>query len=317
MTGIVTLTMNPSLDIATSIAHVSDTIKLRCAQEETHPGGGGINVSRIIHNLGGDSIAVFPCGGYTGDRLQELLVQENLSTHTIPISSNTRQSFSVHETSSGKDFRFLLPGHVLSQDIAQTCLEYVRHLKSKPRFIVASGSLPPGVEDNFYAEVSKLAQSLDCLFVLDTSGPALVNALASSGVYFFKPSLEELEELTGESLGTEALQLKAARRLIASGQTRMVVISLAADGVLLVSADFALRASGISVTPVSTVGAGDCVVGAMVWALERELSFEQALRYGVASATATILNAHGEMGRKENIDSLLDQIQISRIQVSD
>ena len=93
----------------------------------------------------------------------------------------------------------------------------------------------------------------------------------------------------------------------------MVVISLAADGVLLVTEDFALRASAIPVTPVSTVGAGDCVVGAMVWALESGLSLEQALRYGVASATATILNTHGEMGRKEDIDPLLDQIKITRL----
>ena len=313
MTGIVTLTMNPSLDIATSIAKVSETIKLRCAPEESHPGGGGINVSRIIHNLGGDSIAVFPCGGYTGDRLEQLLINEDLTIHTIPVSSHTRQSFSIHETSSGKDFRFLLPGHVLSQDIAQTCLEYIRNLKSKPRFIVASGSLPPGVEDNFYAAVSKLAQALDCLFVLDTSGPALAHALKFGGIYFFKPSLEELEELNGEALGTETLQLKAARRLIQAGQTKMVVISLAADGVLLVTEDFALRASAIPVTPVSTVGAGDCIVGAMVWALERGLSLDQALRYGVASATATILNTHGEMGRKEDIDPLLDQINITRL----
>lgn len=313
MTGIVTLTMNPSLDIATSIAHVSDTIKLRCAPEESHPGGGGINVSRIIHNLGGDSIAVFPCGGYTGGRLQELLLQEDLTTHTIPINSNTRQSFSVHESTSGRDFRFLLPGHALSQDIAHTCLEYIRNLKSKPRFIVASGSLPPGLEDNFYAALSQLARTLDCLFVLDTSGPALAHALEAGDVYFFKPSLEELEELTGQSLDTEVLQLKAARRLIQAGKTSMVVISLAEEGVLLVSADFAIRASGIPVTPVSTVGAGDCVVGAMVWALERGLSLEQALRYGVASATATILNAHGEMGRKEDIERLIDKINITRL----
>lgn len=93
----------------------------------------------------------------------------------------------------------------------------------------------------------------------------------------------------------------------------MVVISLAEAGVLLVSADFAIRASGILVTPVSTVGAGDCVVGAMVWALERGLSLEQALRYGVASATATILNAHGEMGRKEDIERLIDKINITRL----
>lgn len=313
MTAILTLTMNPSLDIATSIPHVTDTIKLRCTPEETHPGGGGINVSRIIHNLGGESVAMFPCGGYTGDRLRQLLEQEGLTTQIFPIDSHTRQSFSIHETTSGKDFRFLLPGHTISPATTSACLNYIRCLKNKPRYLVASGSLPPGVAEDFYAEVSALAKQLQCHFVLDTSGRALTQAVQAGGIYFFKPSLEELEELTGKTLQSEASQLDAARKLIHTGQTKMLVLSLGQKGALLVSEQLTLRASGVAVTPVSSVGAGDSLVGAMVWALERGYSLEQSLRYGISSATATIMNTHGQMGGAVDIAALLDQIQITRI----
>ncbi len=313
MSSILSLTMNPSLDIATTVARVTDTIKLRCSLEESHPGGGGINVSRIIHNMCGDSIAIFPCGGYTGDRLLELLNREDLTTHSFPIDTNTRQSFSIHEISTGKDFRFLLPGNPLSQEIADACLQYIGHLKNKPRFIAASGSLPPGISENFYAKVGKLTRSLGAKFVLDTSGPALACAIQAGGVYLIKPSLEELEELTGESLPNEALQLKAARSLIQSGKVEIIVVSLGAKGALLITADLALRASGLPITPVSSVGAGDSIVGAMIWAIYQGLSLEQALRYGIAAATSTILNTHGEMGQLSQIESLLDQIEIKQI----
>ena len=314
MSSILTLTMNPSLDIATSVAHVADTVKLRCSQEQVHPGGGGINVSRIIHNLSGDSCALFPCGGYTGDQLQRLLQQEGLTTHALIINSDTRQSFSVHETSSGKDFRFLLPGHTLDESTGTSCLTYISKLDPVPRYLVASGSLPPGINEDFYAKVSRFAQSINCLFVLDTSGAALTHALNAGGIYLFKPSLQELEEFTGRTLSTESLQLDAAQALIQNGQAKIVVLSLGAEGALLVSKQGTFKASSAPVTPVSTVGAGDSVVGGMVWALERGMDTEHALRYGMACAAATITNPHGEMGKAADIRHLLDQVQITQIE---
>jgi 6-phosphofructokinase 2 len=313
MTTILTLTMNPSLDIATSIGLVTDTIKLRCTQEQVHPGGGGINVSRIIHNLGGNSCALFPCGGYTGNQLQFLLEEEGLTSHALAIKSDTRQSFSVHETSSGKDYRFLLPGHTLDENTAQSCLSYISTLHPTPRYLVASGSLPPGISEDFYARVSKIAQSINCLFVLDTSGTPLNHALSTGGIYLFKPSLQELEEFTGQILATESAQIQAAHALIQTGQVKIVVLSLGSDGAMLVSAEGVLKAQSIPVTPVSTVGAGDSVVGGMVWALDNGMNTEQALRYGIASAAATITNPHGEMGRAADIHALIDQVRISKI----
>lgn len=313
MTRILTLTMNPSLDIATSIEHVRDTVKLRCAPEESHPGGGGINVSRIIHNMGGDSIAMFPCGGYTGDRLQQLLIEEDLTTHIFPISSNTRQSFSIHESATTKDYRFLLPGHTLDQATATACLDYIRNLKSKPHFLVASGSLPPGISDDFYADVSRLAQSMSCHFVLDTSGAALKHAIQAGGIYLFKPSLEELEELTGQALPTQEMQIHAARALIDARKTEVIVISLGSKGALLITEKLVLKAQGPTVQPVSSVGAGDSLVGGVIWALEQNASIERALRYGIASACATIMHPHGEMGSREMIEMYLEKIQISKL----
>ncbi|MGC1173003.1 1-phosphofructokinase family hexose kinase, partial [Polaromonas sp.] len=122
-TDILTITMNPALDVSTSTDKVRDTHKLRCAAAQFHPGGGGINVARVLHRLGSNCLALYPSGGATGQRLGQLLEQEQVRHRGLPIAGETRESFSVHETSSGKDFRFVLPGPSLSAPEWQACLD--------------------------------------------------------------------------------------------------------------------------------------------------------------------------------------------------
>lgn len=308
-----TLTMNPSLEIATSVPRVVDTDKLRCAPEQSNPGGGGINVARVIKNMGGNSIAAFPYGGFTGKRLCMLLEKEGVTIHGIEVQSETRQCFSVHEVSTAHDFRFVLPGHILLEQAVDACFDEIRTVKPPPRYIVASGSLPPGVPSDFYVTIGNIAADMGSLYVLDTSGPPLAQALAAGGIYLIKPSLAELEELVGHTLETEEARLQAAQHLIRSGQTKLVALSLGDQGALLVSAQSAWRAPGLAVQPVSTVGAGDSFVGGMVWALSSTMELEQAFRYAIACATGTILNAHGEMCQKTDVMRLYEQVRIQQV----
>ena len=308
-----TLTMNPSLEIATSVPRVVDTDKLRCTPEQSAPGGGGINVARVINNMGGKSIAAFPFGGFTGKRLCTLLEKEDVTICGTQVESETRQCFSVHETSTARDFRFVLPGHTLSVQDVQMCLDRLRALDPPPRYLVASGSLPPGVPQDFYVTLGKIAAALGSLFVLDTYGAPLAQALAAGGIYLIKPSLSELVELTGQKLATEQARLNAAQAIIDAGQSTLVAISLGNQGALLVSARGAWRAAGIPVQPVSTVGAGDSFVGGMSWALSRSMALEDAFRHAIACATGTVLNGYGQMCQKNQVLSLCQQVKITKL----
>ncbi len=308
-----TLTMNPSLEIATSVERVVDTDKLRCEPEQSHPGGGGINVARVINNMGGNSIAAFPFGGFTGKRLCMLLEQERVTIQGVEVESETRQCFSVHERSTTHDFRFVLPGHPLPAQGMQACLDGITTLKTPPRYLVASGSLPPGVPDDFYATLGKRAANMGSLYVLDTSGAPLAHALASGGIYLIKPSLAELEELTDRPLKTEVARLHAAQAIIRKGQSKLVALSLGDQGALLISDHGCWRAASLPVQPVSTVGAGDSFVGGMIWALSRSMAIEQAFRYAIACATGTILNAHGQMCQQDEVSSLFQRVEITPI----
>lgn len=307
---ILTLTMNPALDVSTSTGKVTDTHKLRCAAAQHHPGGGGINVARVLQRLGSDCLALYPAGGMNGQRLRQLLDQEQVRSQCLPIGGETRESFHVHETVSGRDFRFVLPGPALNANEWQACLDFFSALTVPPPWLVASGSLPPGVPVDFYAQLTRLAHARGSRVVLDSSGPALAAALAA-GVYLIKPSLRELRELTGLPLETDTQRLAAARTIIAAGQAQIVALSLGEDGALLFTADQALRATAVPVNVVSTIGAGDSFVGGLVWALSRQTDLAQAFRYAMGSAAAALLSAGTALCQAADVERLCKEVIVT------
>jgi len=307
MTDILTITMNPALDLSIATDKVRDTHKLRCSATELHPGGGGVNVARVLQRLGGDCLALYLAGGLNGQQLQLLLADENVYGHCIAIAGETRENFTVHELSSGLDFRFVLPGPVVTPAEWQACLDWVSALEKFPRYWVLSGSLPPGVSDDFYARLARLAKARGSRVVLDSSGPALAAAL-DEGVYLVKPSLRELHDLTGRSLDTEAQWREAARQIIQKGQAQIVALSLGDEGALLVTADQALRARSLPVTVKSTIGAGDSFVAGLVWGLNRGSSLEEVFRYGMAAGAAAVLSAGTSLCQAADVARLYREV---------
>jgi 6-phosphofructokinase 2 len=310
MIDILTLTMNPALDVSTSVDQVIPTHKLRCEAAQIHPGGGGINVARVVTRLGGDVVALYPAGGVTGQSLKQLLDAEQVASQVLPIAGETRESLSVDERSSGREYRFVLPGPTLTQAEWQACLDALSALETTPRYLVVSGSLPPGVPDDFYARVARMAGEMGARLVVDTSGPALAAVLAQ-GVYLVKPSLRELCDLTGQALDSEAQWLAAARQIIQAGQAQIVALSLGEDGALLVSADQAWRAQALKVKVASTIGAGDSFVSGLVWSLSRGDALAQAFAYGMAAGAAALMSQGTALALVQDIERLHGQVVIT------
>ncbi|HET6789929.1 MAG TPA: 1-phosphofructokinase family hexose kinase, partial [Aquabacterium sp.] len=265
------------------------------------------NVARVVHRLGGDCLALYPAGGVTGQSLQRLLDDEQVPNRCIDIAAETRESFSVHERNSGLDFRFVLPGPTLQEQEWRACLDAIQALPIAPRYLVASGSLPPGVPTDFYAQLSAQAKALGCHVVLDTSGPALAAAL-TEGVYLFKPSLRELRDLTGQALADEAQWCAAARQLIDQGRAQIVALSLGEDGAVLVTADRAWRAPALQVAVASTIGAGDSFLGGLVWALSQGQDLGESFRHGMASGAAALLSSGTSLCHPQDVARLHQQV---------
>jgi 6-phosphofructokinase 2 len=278
---IVTLTLNPALDIASEAHGVRPGHKARTTNEHIDPGGGGINVARTIHVLGGNVLAVMLAGGLTGNYLQELLAEEGVLTRAVPIAGRTRLSITIHDRANGDELRFVAEGPEVT---AAECTAVLSELDALPwRWLVASGSLPRGVADDFYNQIARLAHARGGHFALDTSGSAL---LRTEGATLIKPSLSELSFLAGHNLNDRAAQIAAARDLIAKNVTTMVALTLGSEGAVLITADDAWMMPALPVIEQSSVGAGDAFLGAMVMALAAGEPPEQALGWGIAAGAA-------------------------------
>lgn len=309
MSDILTVTMNPAVDVATSTAHVMPTHKLRCAAVQRHPGGGGVNVARVLHRLGSEVVALYPAGGASGKRLRQLLDDEGVSSWCMAITGETRESFAVKDETGGQEYRFVLPGPTLLVQEWQACLDQVQALARTARYLVISGSLPPGVPSDFYAQLIRRVKPLGVQTVLDTSGPALAAAL-EAGVYLVKPSLRELREFSGLALETPTQWLGAAEQLIAQGRAQAVVLTLGEAGAWLITAQERCFAPGLPIKVVSAIGAGDSLVGAMVWALTQERALKEAFRYGVAAGSAALQSEGTGLCGPAEIARLHDDVQL-------
>jgi len=277
--------------------------KLRCRNPRYEPGGGGINVSRAIHNLGGSAVAVYTAGGFAGKLLQHLLDREGIPHHAIPVDGWTRDNLVVYEESTGQQFRFGMPGPTLRDDEWKNCLAELSSIASNAEYIIASGALPSDVPEDFYAQVARLGKKLKAKVVVDTSGEPLRLAL-SEGVFLIKPNLRELTMLAGHELVDESQQERLAGKIVDDGQSEVVVISRGAGGVLAVWKEGHEHVRAPTVPIKSKVGAGDSMVAGIVLSLARGRALPEAVRFGIAAGTAAVMTPGTELCRRDDTERL-------------
>jgi 6-phosphofructokinase 2 len=312
MPDIATITINPAIDIFVNVDRVEPTKKLRCSAPKRDPGGGGINVARVAHRLGSTVTAIFPIGGAIGKLLQRLVEREGIDSVVTPSHVETRENFTAYENGTGEQYRFVLPGSALYKAEWEACLDKLATLPETPKFVVASGSIPPGVPGDFYAHVARVAKKHGAKMVLDTSGRSLAPAL-DEGVALIKPNQNELSDLVGKRLDREDDYIAASRELIAAGRAEAVALTLGADGALLVTTNCAWRAEPMKIEVASTVGAGDSFLGGMVAALAANHPMEDAFRMAVAAGSAAVMTPGTELCHEEDVKRLLPQVRIREI----
>ena len=308
MPALITLTLNPALDLATTTDHVAPTHKLRCGPAQRFAGGGGINVARVLHRLGADVCAWALAGGAVGTQVRQLLAAEGVPTLLQPISGDTRENFSVVETTTSQEFRFVLPGPTLQPAEWQACLDALATHTPPPRWLIASGSLPPGTPDDFYAQLARAASGRGVRVAVDTSGPPLAAAL-QAGVALVKPSLRELRDLLQQPLEQAADWCTAAQSLVHSGAADIVALSVGEQGAVLATHEGVWQAPALNVPATTgTTGAGDCFLATLVWALDRGDAPAEALRWGVAAGAAALLHPGTTLAQADDVRRLVRSV---------
>jgi len=308
--SIATLTLNPALDIACAVDRLQPGQKLRCRDVRRDPGGGGINVARVIRRLGGKATAVFPAGGATGDRLKMLLDYEGLPQRAIRIVGETREDFTAEEACTGAEYRFVFPGPNLRQAELSALLAAVEALG--PDILVASGSLPPGVRKGALGTLARRARVWGARLAVDAAGPALRHALAA-GVWLAKPNLAELEELTGTALPDLPSRLEACGAIVDRGGVEHLALSMGREGALLVSKEGAWFAPALPIIPVSAIGAGDSFLAGLVFALAGQRPPVQALAYAVAAGSAALLAPGTQLARASDVKAFAAKVSVERL----
>lgn len=306
-TPIVTLTLNPALDMSSRVARLVPDQKLRCSEPLLDPGGGGLNVSRAIAAMGGDSLALVALGGLTGDRLAGLIRQEGVPFLALTAPGESRQSLTVTEDATGHQYRFMMPGPVWSEADQARVFHLLRASARPGAFGVISGSQPPGVQKDFPAWLARSMPGL--IIVLDTSGAALAEAVAHPipDLDILRMDGAEADELAGRPLNDRKDTADFAQSLVLRGVSRRVVVARGADGNVLADANQRLFAAAAKVKVVSTVGAGDSFVGGLVMMLARGATEAEALAFASAAASAAVTSDATQLCRLEDVERLLPE----------
>jgi len=305
---IVTVTMNPAVDRSAVLGKLIPEKKLRCEAPVIEAGGGGINVSKAICELGGETLAIFPAGGANGALLQRLLSDAEVPHKAIPVAAETRENMTVTDLSVNAQYRFIMPGGALNTADIDACLDEVAAWQPVPHIIVASGSPPPGAPEDLFARLARIAKDKGAKLVVDTSGQPLQKA-AREGVYLLKPNLSELCSLVNQ----DYLQLdevaNAARQVINMGYCEILVASMGPAGALLISKDEELQVPAPIVKKLTTVGAGDSMVAGIAYMLEQQRPLSEVIRFGVACGTAATMSLGTGLFKKNDALKLYDWLK--------
>jgi len=310
MFSIVTLTMNPSVDLASDTARFEPGRKTRCTRPHRSAGGGGINVARSVIALGGEVLAVYPSGGPTGRQLDELLAEEGIKTHRVSIDGDIRQNLSVVEQASERVHHLVFPGPELSGAEWQDCADVIADIDPVPAYVVLSGSLPPGVPADFYADLARRCSARGSRVVLDTTDAPLRAALEGRApLYLVKPNRKEFQQLFDIDPKDPHDCLPGMQQLIGDSSIDAVVVTLGEQGALLVTAEKRLHLRPPAIQGRAPVGAGDSFVGAMVKRLAEGGNLSEAARDGVAAAAAAVSMRAGQLFCPEDLEALRPQIE--------
>lgn len=304
MYSITTVTFNPCIDKSTTVSELIPEKKLRCSAPLFQPGGGGINIARVLKRFNCSAIAIYPAGGYSGKFLSQLLSKEQIPVITIDTVGHTRENMIVVEESTGKQYRFGMPGSPLTIAEIEQCRKAIE--TSPSQYLVISGSFAPQQDNSIITHIAKTASIQKKKLIIDTSGDTLQQAI-SIGAYLIKPNLNEL----GALLNTNATPENAAalaKEIINKNKVDNVIVSLGKSGAILVTKNICRKYTPPQTKTVSTVGAGDSMVAGMLFKLTVGWSVLEACKFGVACGTAATLNQGTELCHPNDAESIYLQI---------
>ncbi|WP_238364171.1 1-phosphofructokinase family hexose kinase [Mesobacterium pallidum] len=317
MRPILTITLNPALDLASAAPGIRPGPKLRCTPPTRDPGGGGLNVSRAIAHMGGTSRALAALGGPNGEAVAGLLAAEGIDLIPLPAPGETRLSLAVTDSDTGGQYRFVLPGPDWSGTDPETLIARIAADCPQDALVVLSGSQPAGLPDDLPQRM--VAPLGSARLIVDTSGAPLMTLgrapRAGAAPWVLRMDHAEAGELTGETLDSAEKLAAAAQAMVGRGVAETVILAFGKDGSVMAGRELPRPLHGVAPynTIVSTVGAGDSFVGGFTLATARGDNPAEALRMGVAAASAAVQTPATELCRAEDVARIAPLVRVTEI----
>ncbi len=305
---IYTLTLNPAVDREMTVPALAYDTVLRATDWQVDPGGKGFNVSRMLASLETASVALGYAAGRSGEFLRDSLESLDIETDFVWVAGETRTNVSIISSANGQYIKANEPGPTIGLADQEKLLAQIEAKVQPDDWWVLAGSLPPGVPTSIYADIIAIVQAAEAHTILDTSGGAL-KAGCAAGPFLVKPNDVEAGKLTGLSVQTRPDIIKAAQAILKTG-VENVVISLGAAGAMLVGAEAVYFAASPTIDGGNPIGAGDSMVGGLVWALSQNMDTAEALRLGIACGAATASRKGTAVGSLEQVEQLSQRIEI-------
>jgi 6-phosphofructokinase 2 len=308
---IATVTLNPSLDKTVTVDRLIIDEANRWTRMRSDPGGKGINVSRVIHVLGGATIAYSFVGGFDGQAFQQLMEQQGVPFDFTPIRENIRSNFIITNLKTHRQTRIDAPGPYITAGELDRLIDKVMRIEPPPEYLVFAGSVPPGIPQNIYVRLITDAKKKGIKTVLDSDKEWLKEGIKALPD-IIKPNVFEAEMLLGVRLKTEETIIRAVQTLCKQG-FGIVAISRGKRGMIISDGRQLLRLTSPNVRIRSTVGAGDSAIAGLLMGLRQGKSLEESARLAVAAGAATATTPGTELCHREDIERLLPMVGIERL----
>lgn len=308
---IITVTMNPAIDKTVDLEQMVHGGLNRVKNVIMDAGGKGINVSKTIKELGGETVAAGFVGGSGGLLIKKVLKEMGIRSDFVEIKNEIRTNLKVVEA-DGNVTEFNEAGPLVSQEELEELTQKLLSYANEEALFVLAGSIPGGISKNVYQTLTRKLKERGAKVFVDADGELFIHSL-EAGPDIIKPNRHELEEYFHKDYRVDEAELVGMGQSLLEKGIGMIAISLGQMGALFITRDEVLRCPGLKVEAHSTVGAGDAMVAALSYGINQGLSVSESARLGIATSAGAVTTKGTKPPKRELVEELQKQVTVQNI----
>jgi 1-phosphofructokinase len=310
---ILTVTLNPSIDKTITLENINLNQLNRAIDTRVDPGGKGINVARVLQNLGIEVLATGLIAGDIGKKLLKALDNRGIANDFYTIQGETRTNLKLLDLSNHKITEINEPGVLISENDLNGFRKKYKSLLKQAEIIVLSGSLPPGIPVSFYQECIEIGKKNNKKVILDADGQVFIEGLKAIP-FAIKPNLQELEVVAGKQIKNKGQIIEEIKKFISQG-IELVIVSMGPEGAIIGNKHQILSVDTWNIDVKGATGAGDSMVAALIYSLQNQYSLPELAKMSVAAGTITASKVGTQICTLNEVIDSIENVKVHQVQI--